>query len=248
VEVDDRRTPESELSPAFASGRDATIHAFGPDRVLRRTPDPRDHTAEADVMELVRAAGFPVPQVFRRGPGEMVMARIEGPTMLEDIEAHPWRIDRHARTLADLHARLHAIEAPEWLRPLRVPGSAVLHLDFHPGNVILSPSGPMIIDWSNAARGDPAADVALTWILMAAFERDDGPVTGSLPKRILTHVERRAEPWIRRRLVRTFVRASGLEAETRRVLGATADHRLADRSVREGEREAILALVSREGS
>ena len=33
-------------------------------------------------------------------------------------------------------------------------------------NVILSSRGPVVIDWSNAARGDALSDVALTYVLL----------------------------------------------------------------------------------
>lgn len=252
MEVDDRRTPDEELGPRIAAGRDATIHDAGPGRVLRRTPDERDLHTEAVVMEHLRATGYPVPQVFRVGPGELVLARVDGPTMLEDLERHPWRIDAHARTLADLHARLHAVDGtdPGLAAVPRHPlhGPAVLHQDLHPGNVICSPDGPVVIDWTNARIGDAAADVALTWILMAAFELDHEPPSGSLPHRLATRAERALVPRIRRRLVRTFLRASGVEADARRALPGAAAHRLADRSVRPGEVTAIEALVRREAS
>ena len=94
MEVDERRTPDDELGPVLAAGRDATVHALGEDRVLRRTPSAeRDLRTESEVMEHVRAQGYPVPQVFRVGPGEMVLERIEGPTMLEAIEARVWQVD-----------------------------------------------------------------------------------------------------------------------------------------------------------
>ena len=99
--------------------------------------------------------------------------RIAGPTMLEDLGKRPWRAGAHARLLAELHARLHRIPAPDWLRAFPVEGDAVLHLDLHPANVILSPDGPVVIDWTNGARGDAAADLALTWIILAVFESDD---------------------------------------------------------------------------
>ena len=31
-------------------------------------------------------------------------------------------------------------------------------------------SGPVVIDWTNAARGNPSVDVAITWILVASGE------------------------------------------------------------------------------
>jgi aminoglycoside phosphotransferase (APT) family kinase protein len=39
-------------------------------------------------------------------------------------------------------------------------------MDLHPLNVIMSPRGPIVIDWPNARRGDPMADVALTYALI----------------------------------------------------------------------------------
>lgn len=250
VEVDGRRTPEDELGPVVATGRDASVHALGDDRVLRRTPSPdRDLRPEAKVMEHARAHGYPVPQVFRVGPGELVLERIEGPTMLEAIEARVWQVDRHARMLADLHTRLHALSPPDDLAPhpeAALAGDAIVHQDLHPGNVLLSPSGPVVIDWTNARRADPDADVALTWLLMAAFDHDQEPPTGSLLHRLVTRVERAAEPRLRARLVRTFVRSSGREAAARAILPAVAAHRLLDPNVRPGEAEAIRDLVARE--
>ena len=90
VQVDSRRTPEQEVGELIAAGRDATVHAAGEGRVLRRTAAGRDLRAEAAVMEHVRAAGYPAPEVFRVGDGEMELARVQGPTMIEGLEAEPW--------------------------------------------------------------------------------------------------------------------------------------------------------------
>ncbi len=253
MEIDDRRTPEADVGAQIAAGRDATVHDAGPGLVLRRSPRLVDHRAEAELMEHLRGAGYPVPRVERIGPGEMVLERIEGPTMLEDLVAHPWRIDRHARTLADLHNRLHAISPPPGLpvhgvwaaHPPDEPAGSVLHQDLHPGNVICSPTGPVVIDWPNARRGPAEADVALTWILVGAFAMEEAPPERGLA-RLVQRVEGAATPWIRRRLVTTFVRATGLEAEARACLAATAEVRLADRGTRPAEVPAIHALVARE--
>lgn len=229
------RLAEHELGPLLARGRDAEVFALGTGRVLRRVPDPRDLVPEAELMEHVRAAGYPVPRVWRVGPGEMVLDRVEGPTMLEDLGRRPWRVDRHARTLAALHRRLGEVTAPGWLRPHPVAGDAVLHLDLHPGNVLLTSDGPVVIDWTNARRGAGPADAATTWLLLAAAEVDEG--VGPLLRRAL--------PAFRRRLITTFLAAVGRE-EARRALPGAAEHRLGDRNLRPAEREAIRALVARE--
>src|SRR5205814_1676643 len=37
--------------------------------------------------------------------------------------------------------------------------------DFHPENILLTPRGPIIIDWDSATRGHPLGDVACTSFL-----------------------------------------------------------------------------------
>jgi aminoglycoside phosphotransferase (APT) family kinase protein len=40
------------------------------------------------------------------------------------------------------------------------------HGDLHPSNVLLGPEGPMIVDWFDASRGDPIADVARSSLVL----------------------------------------------------------------------------------
>jgi aminoglycoside phosphotransferase (APT) family kinase protein len=53
-------------------------------------------------------------------------------------------------------------------------GDRLLQLDLHPLNVMMGPNGPVVIDWTNACRGDAAADVVLAWVLMVAGEVPTG--------------------------------------------------------------------------
>jgi thiamine kinase-like enzyme len=46
-----------------------------------------------------------------------------------------------------LHRQLHAIPAPADLPAPLGEGTSLVHLDLHPGNVLLTASGPMVIDW-----------------------------------------------------------------------------------------------------
>jgi aminoglycoside phosphotransferase (APT) family kinase protein len=117
-------------------------------------------------MEHARAAGYPVPAARAINETDIVMERLTGPTMLNDLGRRPWRIGRHASTLAELHRCLHAIEAPGWLPAPLGDGVSLLHLDLHPDNVILTARGPYVIDWPNAARGPALGDVAHTWLVL----------------------------------------------------------------------------------
>lgn len=56
-------------------------------------------------------------------------------------------------------------------------GEVLCHGDFHPDQVILSPSGPRIIDWLTATTGNPAADVATTSLLMRIGALPQGRVS-----------------------------------------------------------------------
>ena len=163
----------------IASGRDADIYEAGPGLVVRRSRDGRSLAYEAKIMDYVRSQGFPVPAVDDiSGDGtELVMERLDGVSMLDGVVQRPWRLLGTGALLADLHKRLHRIAAPEWL-PAAPSGTGdrVVHLDLHPLNVMMTAGGPFVIDWANAARGDPHVDVALTWLLLAAGTVPGSPV------------------------------------------------------------------------
>jgi len=199
--------------------------------VLRRYREPRDTEREVAAMEHARAAGYPVPAARAVNETDIVMERLEGPTMLDDLGRRPWRIDRHAETLAGLHRRLHEIPAPDWLDAPLGEDSSMLHLDLHPDNVMLTARGPYVIDWLNAARGPGAADVAHSWIVIAC----SSPTVGAY-RRALSAVGRGL-------LLRAFLRRFD-RAELERHLGAAGEYRLANRGLPERERAAIRSLIT----
>jgi aminoglycoside phosphotransferase (APT) family kinase protein len=49
-------------------------------------------------------------------------------------------------------------------------GDRLCHGDFHPYNVLLSPRGPIVIDWNNAHIGNPIEDVARTRLMFSGLE------------------------------------------------------------------------------
>jgi aminoglycoside phosphotransferase (APT) family kinase protein len=187
--------------PLLASGRDSDIYEYGEGLVLRRSRRGRSMVSEAKTMEHARSFGYPVPAVAEVSEDgtELVMQRITGPSMADALGRQPWTFARQARVLADLHLRLHDIPGPEWLRAAPgVEGDRLVHLDLHPLNVIVAPDGPVVIDWPNAARGVPAVDVALTWVLLAAGAIPAGRLRAAVMGRF------------RARFVRLFLRSFDL--------------------------------------
>lgn len=169
--------------PLLAAGRDADIFEYGPGLVLRRSREGHSMTGEARIMEYLRGEGYPVPAIDEISDDglDMVMERIEGFDMVATMGKRPWTIPRQGRVLAELHVQLHELSAPEWLRQAPVGrGDRLVHLDLHPLNVIMSPRGPVVIDWANACRGDPVVDVALAWVLMAAGSAPTGRLIGAV--------------------------------------------------------------------
>ncbi|MGE5221722.1 MAG: phosphotransferase, partial [Omnitrophica WOR_2 bacterium] len=45
-------------------------------------------------------------------------------------------------------------------------GQTILHLDFHPWNILMTGSRPVIIDWENICCGHPLADVGRSTLLI----------------------------------------------------------------------------------
>ena len=51
-------------------------------------------------------------------------------------------------------------------------GDRLCHGDFHPLNVLGDAAEPMVIDWPDACRGDPAADLCPSYLLLALHVND----------------------------------------------------------------------------
>jgi len=227
----------AERGPLLASGRDADIFAYGPGLVLRRSRVGRSMEREAKVMRYVAAHGYPAPRVedVRAGGAELVMERIDGPVMLDVISRRPWTLWRNAARLAMLHRRLHAIAAPEWLERFLDGDECIVHLDLHPLNVIVSPNGPVVIDWTNARRGAAATDVALTWLLLAAAQ---------LPR---TGVRAATARIVRASFTRAFLRHFDVDS-VRAALAAVAAWKCEDRNMRPAEADAMRRFAASQSS
>ena len=223
--------PPGEL---VGTGRSADVYDVGDGKVLRRYRSPAAGLDnEIRVMRWAADNGISVPRVYELGPDhiigrDLLMERIDGPTMLEDFDRRPWMLMSHIRTLVKVQRAVNAVPAPDWMSPKTGPivpgGDSLLHLDLHPMNVMISPDGPVVIDWTNAAGGPPGFDAALTYVEMLTFE--------------LTSPRDRAAQKITTTAFRRWSGADQIDA----FLAAACDHRLADPVITPGERAATAAL------
>ncbi|WP_225830781.1 phosphotransferase [Streptomyces sp. NK08204] len=149
----------------LGSGRSADVYEIDDAWVLRRDRDGwGDASAEAEVMTYVRQHGYPVPRVRPSGSRtDLVLERLSGPTMLDALTQGHLAVQEAGALLARLLRQLHAVPG----RNTGDPGARVLHLDLHPDNVMMTPDGPRVIDWSNAEDGHPGLDWGMSAVILA---------------------------------------------------------------------------------
>ena len=162
----------------------------------------------------------PGERVSVDGREGVVLERIKGTDLLTELGRAPWTVVRAGRMCGSVHARMHACRVDDdALPPLKrklegqlasplVPpeladiakkgldalpdGDALCHLDFHPANVMRNAKGPVVIDWPNATKGAPEADVARTLLLVVAGE----PLSPTPVMRVLTKIGRDLFKWL----------------------------------------------------
>jgi aminoglycoside phosphotransferase (APT) family kinase protein len=219
----------------LAAGRSADVYDLGGGRILRRYHNrARSAEGEAEVISWAGAHGVPVPEVFDAAGPDIVMEKVEGPTMLADLARRPWRLLRHATLLARLHQQVHAAPGLDRLREPFGDGPALLHLDLHPANVLLSPRGPVVIDWEGAGRGPAEADLAYCWVVVAL-----STVPGSAWQQIVGRSGQRL-------FASAVLRHSGLTVDAG-WLAAAARYRLHDPNLQPEEADRIRRMLAKHG-
>jgi Ser/Thr protein kinase RdoA (MazF antagonist) len=154
----------------------------------------REHVALQAAQRCGAPAPAVYEQIDVDGRPGLVLERLNAHDLLEGLVRRPWEVALLPWVLARVQASLHGLAAPAELPELRaevagrlrsglVPhalrdlaqralqklpdGDRLCHGDFHPGNVMRRSDGDyVLIDWKAAARGDPAADVARTRLLI----------------------------------------------------------------------------------
>jgi uncharacterized protein (TIGR02172 family) len=130
----------------------------------------------------------------------IVFDRVDGPLMGEVVLTTPDELTRLTKLFAELHGKMHAITVPGLpsqrqklasqiqsaqrlsdkardaaLSALtRLPeGNKLCHGDYHPGNILMSSRGPVVIDWVDATEGNPHSDVTRTLFLIQTADPDE---------------------------------------------------------------------------
>ncbi|MFB7943791.1 phosphotransferase [Kitasatospora phosalacinea] len=156
--------PGEQPGELLGTGRTADVFALPDGRVLRRYRTGADARGEAELMAHLAGHGYPVPAAWPgERPTDLLMERLDGPTVAQAVTTGTLAPDAAGRLLADLLRRLHAVPP----RTAARPGDRLLHLDLHPENVLLTARGPVVIDWATATEGDPGLDGAMSALVLA---------------------------------------------------------------------------------
>lgn len=185
---------------------------------------------EAKMSAHAHAVGLSVAPALAQGQTDglrgIVYPHIPGGTMMDWIRRHPLHAGKALDRIGTAQARIHRARGGEGRRlkdvlatdiaygPALAPlqkaaidriatlpdGEALLHGDFHLGNILNGASGLTVIDWSKAAVGHPAADAVRTEMLMRF---------GVGPDDWITNIWR---DWAARRVRRSYLRASAANA------------------------------------
>jgi|SRR5262245_28176362 len=158
-----------------------------PEQVCREAEQTRDVRAAGIAAPAV------ADTVSVDGRVGVILERVVGPTLLEVLADRPAEVGPLARQFAAIQADLHDRQVPS-LPPQRPrlradvgraleladdtkaavtavldrlsDGDAVCHGDYHLLNVVMTAAGPVLLDWFNATRGNPLADVARTVMVL----------------------------------------------------------------------------------
>jgi aminoglycoside phosphotransferase (APT) family kinase protein len=131
----------------------------------------------------------------------IVLRRLEGPTLMHCLRSGGMSASEGGAVLATLARSVHSTPTPSQVLPLRdymavslqlrdaevpepiaegvlalidrlAPDDRLAHCDLHAGNVVMTPEGPRIIDWTGAKRGGPALDLACCHFLWTELEHE----------------------------------------------------------------------------
>jgi aminoglycoside phosphotransferase (APT) family kinase protein len=193
----------------MAQGGQADIYDLGNDKILRVFRDPGQEVMlknEMMVINILRNAKVCVPEVFEfltvEGCPAVVMEKVTGNSMIEQLKKQPLTIKQQAEKLATLHMELSKINIEADLKTIQQrvrfctlhseflsenqrefvlrqtdafpEDNGLCHGDFHPGNILISEGKYYMIDWFGAYRGHVLSDVAHTYLLMKNVPRIPG--------------------------------------------------------------------------
>jgi aminoglycoside phosphotransferase (APT) family kinase protein len=183
------------LGRQLGRGKQAQIFEYGSKVAKLYGAGGRKEAAfrEAAILAGLEDTAVPAPSVWSVQMTDqrwgLVMDRVTGATLAERMRQDHSAIPSYLDHMAQLHLRIHAHRAARLgrgaseltaelktalenrLRRMR-RGDRLCHGDFHPENILGEPADAVVVDWLDASRGDPAADVCRSYLLLHLHASD----------------------------------------------------------------------------
>jgi thiamine kinase len=211
------------------------------------------------------SVAMPLEITTFQGRPALISRRVRGRDLNATLARAPWKLSSVASQLAQVQLEWHRLEAPAALPSLHaivaervrsnteIPvslkeaalveldtlprGERLCHGNSHLGNVLVEKGRPVLIDCSDASRGDPLAEVAHTLVRYRCARLRPAPPlarVGATPGRVL----------LGRLYVRAYRRGVDLDDDVvARWVGVRAVERLAENHA--PERHRLLQLARR---
>jgi aminoglycoside phosphotransferase (APT) family kinase protein len=123
----------------------------------------------------------------------IIYEKVDGNTLISTLAKKPWHAKEVGQKMARLHYEVHSkngegldsykdflkrhiAQVDELTEEEKAKivaylatlpdGTQLCHGDFHPDNILISPKGSVVIDWTTAVTGNPLADVARTAMIL----------------------------------------------------------------------------------
>lgn len=182
-------------------------------RLLRANQTVQGHNETVTMREAAQA-GVPVPHIVATSVWDdrpaLLMTWCPGQTMAAALLCDPAQVGSLGNSFGRAQAAIHAVSAPaglatttttwlDWaapddalrdrLRRLAIGPVVLIHLDYHPLNVMVGEGEiTAVIDWANARSGDRRADLARTAVILRflPLERQMPTAAASAFRRALT--------------------------------------------------------------
>ena len=170
---------DTKIWKAVSGDTLAALRVFRPSQLM-------SFKQELEAMATAAKVGLPVPTVIDSGIFEgqpcMLIEWIDGTSMFDACNTQP-NLKSLSLQFGEMSKMLHQ-------KAKATDGSSLLHMDYHPLNVIAKKGKIVgIIDWTNSKYGNPMQDVARTVSLLICtpiISREDKQFARTL-RRIARH-------------------------------------------------------------
>ena len=184
---------EGRTASIYAIGSDKVLKLYQP--FMSETPVRYEYNATASAFQIGLPVPQPFEFVRIGECFGVTYTPIFGISLLDKLQQHPGQVFSIAKEMAVLHTTINRANAPAdiptqkecILRNLdRISDLSaaqkekvrktlsvlpdehwLCHGDFHPGNIMLTDAGPMVIDWMSGCSGSPAGDLVRSLLIMS---------------------------------------------------------------------------------